>query len=309
MDVERRRVAGADVTASDRGQPGIQHHPQRRQECGVVAVVETDGQLRVVGQHRAGAGEQRTRARAPAHHVATRGFAADPFRIAIGQRGAAVQAGRQLDPHPRPLSLDPRQEALIQAPRRIGHQPVLHRDAGRFQRIETRAVDLRKRVAHRRDHAGDAGRSQRIRAGAGLAGVRAGFEGHVSGGAPRPIARGLQRDDFGVRATGLRMPAFRDHLVAVRDHAADHRIRPRGVGAAFGQAQRPRHHRVVGRTEPVCRSVGGTHVAQRFFLSLSACRSKGTTSPPSSGNWVSDGSSRSRRSSSSRKSATSSNER
>src|SRR5690606_6359197 len=45
------------------------------------------------------------------------------------------------------------------------------------------------------------------------------------------------------------------------------------------------------------------------FLPLSACLSNGTTSAPSSGSWPSPWRSRSRRSSSSRKSATSSNER
>src|SRR3546814_11288125 len=39
------------------------------------------------------------------------------------------------------------------------------------------------------------------------------------------------------------------HLVAAGDHATDHRVGPRGIEAALGQAQRARHHRVLIRRE------------------------------------------------------------
>src|SRR5690606_41998583 len=96
-----------------------------------------------------------------------------------------------------------------------------------------------------------------------------------------------------------------DVRAIAHDHAADHRVGPGRVGATLGQAQRARHHGVVLGGEGGGRSFGTWH--QRFFLS--ACLSMGTTSAPSKGSWPSPGRSCSRRSSSSRKSATSWNAR
>ena len=56
----------------------------------------------------------------------------------------------------------------------------------------------------------------------------------------------LERVDLGVGLAGADMPAFTADAFALGDHATDHRIGLGGVGAAFGQAQRARHHRVVG---------------------------------------------------------------
>ena len=161
-----------------------------------VVIAKAHGQLRIVDQHRAGAGQDRAGARAPLLHVRARGFAADPLRVAGRQRAAPVDAGRQLDPQPGPAAFDPRQEAAIQRARLRFHQPGLDRDAGRLQLLETGAVDLRERIAHRPDHARDAGGDQRLRARPGAAGVRARFQGHVGGRAARarrqrPAARTL----------------------------------------------------------------------------------------------------------------------
>ena len=60
---------------------------------------------RVVGQHGADAGQHRAGARAPGVAVGARGLAGDPLADAVGQRGAAVQRRRHLQPHPRPAAL------------------------------------------------------------------------------------------------------------------------------------------------------------------------------------------------------------
>ena len=261
---------------------------------------QAHGQVRIVDQHGAGAGEDRAGTRAPAMHVASRRFAADPFRIARRHRAAAIEAGREFHPQPRPATFDPRQEAAVERARLRFHQAGFDHDAGGEQFRETAAIDLREWIAHRADHARDARGDQRIGARTGAAGMRAGFQGDVGGGATRAFASRLEREHLGVRPALALVEAFADDFAIAGDHAADHRVRPRGVGAAFGEPQRARHHGVVDGGEG-----RGRH--QRFFLS--ACLSMGTTSPPSSGSWPSPGRSRSSRSSSSRKSATSSNER
>src|SRR3546814_6384717 len=85
------------------------------------------------------------------------------------------------------------------------------------------------------------------------------------------------------------------HLVAAADHAADHRVGPRGVGAALGQAQGAGHHGVVGGGKRKggqshfslfpfgCREPWGKSDSDPFFFPLPAFLSKGTTSAPSSG--------------------------
>src|SRR3546814_15497233 len=111
------------------------------------------------------------------------------------------------------------------------------------------------------------------------------------------------------------------HLVAARDHTADHRVGPRGVGAALGQAQGAGHHGVVGGGERKggqshfslfpfgCREPWGKSDSDPFFFPLPAFLSNGTTSAPSSGSWPSPGRSRPRRSRSPRTSATSPKDR
>src|SRR3546814_17570677 len=78
------------------------------------------------------------------------------------------------------------------------------------------------------------------------------------------------------------------------DHAADHRVGPRGVGAALGQAQGAGHHGVVGGGKRKgglshfslfpfgCREPWGKSDSDPFFFPLPAFLSKGTTSAPSS---------------------------
>ena len=148
VDVKRRRAAFANVPALHGRQARIEHDAQRRHERRVVA--EAHGEMRIVHQHGARAGEDRAGACAPLLHVASRGFAADPFRIAGGQRAAAVEARRELHAHPRTPAFDARQESLVELARLRFHQADVDLDAGGAQLLETAAVDLRERIARSR---------------------------------------------------------------------------------------------------------------------------------------------------------------
>ena len=55
-------------------------------------------------------------------HVGTRGFAGDPLRFAIRERGASIERRRELDAHPWPAALDATEESAIELARRLAHQ-------------------------------------------------------------------------------------------------------------------------------------------------------------------------------------------
>jgi hypothetical protein len=195
------------------------------------------------------AGQDGARARAPALHILARGLAADPLRLTARQRTASVEAGGELHPQPRASALDTRQPAAVERARLRLHQAALDRDACGRQFLEAGAVHLRKRIAHCRDDARHTRGDQRIGARTGLADVGAWLERHVGRRAFRALAGSLQGEDFGMRLACFCVETFANDVIAVRDHAADHRIGSRRVRAALGQAQGAGHHQVVGGGE------------------------------------------------------------
>ena len=237
------------VAASRRAQPAVEDHAQRRRER--LAFGQAHGEPRVIGQHGAAAAEDRRAARAPALHVGTRRLAGDPLRLAAGQRGAAVQAHRQLHPHPRAAALDPAEEADVEFARRLAHQAGVDGDAGSAQKARAAAVDLRERILGGDHHPLHACGNQRIGARRRAAVVRAGLQRHIGGGATRPLAGFAQRVYLGMRLTGTLVETRADHPVAMRDHATHARIRLGGAQAAFGQAQGVRHVSVINSRKKV----------------------------------------------------------
>lgn len=79
----------------------------------------------------------------------------------------------------------------------------------------------------------------------GAAIVRAGFQGHVGGGAARRIACFAQGVDLGVRLAGACVPAFADGATVAHQHATDARVRRGGRQSAGGKLQRARHRRMI----------------------------------------------------------------
>ena len=158
--------------------------------------------------------------------------------------------GAELDAHPRPAALDAREEAAVEFARLRLQQAALDLDAGRHQLAEALAVDRRVRIAAGGDDAGDAGGDQRVGAGRRAPGVRAGLEGDVGGGAARLVAGLAQRDALprAARRRARGSPRRRPCPCA-RSRSRPSGSGLRGVGAALGQAQRARHHRVVGGGE------------------------------------------------------------
>ena len=100
-------------------------------------------------------------------------------------------------------------QAALTASASSARRPCSTCDAGRAQGVGA-AGGLGVRVADGVEDAGDAGLDERLGAGAGAAGVVAGFEGDVRGAAAGPLACGFEGVDLGVRAAGPLVEALAD---------------------------------------------------------------------------------------------------
>ena len=221
----------------------IQHHPQTRGDSNALA--QTHVHTRVVGQHGAGTGQHRTGARAPALHIGACVRAGDPLRGTIGQRGAPVQAGRQLDPHERPALLDPGEKPDVQLTRGRRHQADIDHDPGLAQQRKATTGDLVERIADRTHHPRHPGLDQGQRARRRAPVMGAGFQGDVGGRAAGTLTGHAQRMHLGMWAAGTDMEALADHGRAMGNHTAHHRIGPGAEAGPLGQLQRTRHMRMV----------------------------------------------------------------
>src|SRR5258706_1489118 len=67
----------------------------------------------------------------------------------------------------------------------------------------------------------------------------------VQGGALGLRSGVFDGDNFGVRTACFLVPALADDRLALREHAADARVRRRRIKAFFGKRERPRHHGAV----------------------------------------------------------------
>ena len=95
-------------------------------------------------------------------HVGARGQAGDPFRFAARERGAPVQAHRELHAQPGAAALDAAEEATVEFARGFAQESGFHRDARGAQAVDraTRALGRIIRCDH---HAREArGMNQRF---------------------------------------------------------------------------------------------------------------------------------------------------
>ena len=248
-----------------RTQVRIDHDAPWRATRDVVIWI-THRQLRIIREHRAAAGHNRTGLGAQTLHICACRHAGDPLAATVGERSLAVQAQRDFDAHPRSTVGVSREKTAIQFARRIAHQTTLERDAGCIQPRSTPAGDARIGILNRINHVGDAGRDQRIDTRRSPPKMTTRFERHIDGRALGRLAGARQRNDLSMRPPRLRMKAFAHHAPVVHDHATDAGIRPRGIEAARRQAQGLRHMPMVLRAKHKTRSSpfaagGGDEVA------------------------------------------------
>ena len=207
-----------------------------------------DGELRIVGEHRPGAGHHRAGTGAEAMAVLARRLAGDPLALSTRERGAPIETRGDLHPDPRAPARHPRDVAGVELARLGFHEPELDGDARLAQ--PARAVPRQRiRILHCRHDARDACGDQRIGARRRAARVVARLERHVGRGAPRIAPARLrvdQRVHLGMRESGARVEPFADQRPVLGEHAADAGIGRGGVEAERRLGERPRHVRAVG---------------------------------------------------------------
>jgi len=143
---------------------------------------------------------------------------------------------------------------------------VLEADAGGSE-LRASVRRLRIRIEHRRDHSVDLIFFNKIntRRRAPLMAARFQVDVHCR---PRGTGSGLvDGDHLGVRTAGLFVPAFANDGFALREDAADARIRRRGKKALLRKRERPRHHGVVERGK-----TGHLRLRRGDFTSCTASR-------------------------------------
>ena len=232
-------------------------------------------ELRVVVPDGAEASQERAGARPPAMPVLPRCFSGDPLALAVGERGAPVEAHRDFHAHPRPAARHAGDEANVELARLVLHRPALDRNPCCAQLGEARTCDPRIRILNRRHHASDAGIDDRVSARRGAAVMAAWFQVHVEGCAARTRPGCLQCQRLRVRHPGALMPARADDRPVLDHDATDARIGCRRIEAAPGEFERlPHEFMVRGRDHYF--SMRRARFVPGFFTSSIASRKSST---------------------------------
>ena len=178
-------------------------------------------------------------------------------------------------------------QATLPASASLAAYPQVDPDPGGAQRGGAAGRD-RVGVGHGDDHPGDPGLDERGAAGAGAAGVVAGFQSDDGGAALGPLPGLRQGDDLGVRPAGVRVEALpHDLAVVVEQHAADHRVGAGRAEPARRQLDRTPHRLIDGdaghRAAPAL-SLAGPRAGGQGGCGHGAAgrrrRSPGTAQPP-----------------------------
>ena len=171
----------------------------------------------------------------------TRSRTASPV-MATGLRarraGFAVGRDRELEHDVGPAVAHAPDVAGMIAPRLLGADADLDRDARRAQPRVARARDFGIGIFERRDDARNAGGDDGVGAGRRLAVMRAGLERDVERRAARRRAGAAQGFDLGMRPAAGLGPAAADNDAVLDDHRADRRIRPGAAESAPAERQR-----------------------------------------------------------------------
>src|SRR5699024_6571220 len=134
----------------------------------------------------------------------------DPLARSVRGGGAAVDALRPFDRDVRAVEAARREPRIQERARLVAQEAGLDLDAGGAQPIRPAALAY-ARVRECEDHARDTGVDERLRAGAGAAGVIAGFEGDDRGRALGAVEV-AERVDLGVGGAGAVVPALGERL-------------------------------------------------------------------------------------------------
>jgi hypothetical protein len=242
---------------------------------------QAHGEQRVVGQNRAD----------PDHDGVVVG--ADEVRAGVGQRPGdhqpsaaapcriAVRGAGELQHHGGAPLRDPQHMAAMGPAGLVGQNAGDDLDPRSLEALKAGPMGKGARVRRTDHQAADAGLDEKVGAGGAVSALRArraGFEGHVERGAPRGLARRLERYPLGMRpAAGLRRALTQDQAVA-HHNGADGGVRPGEPEIARAHRKREAHVALVlragiGRCHRDPRRGGHASAvpAERFRRGASSC--------------------------------------
>src|SRR6266850_4628939 len=224
-------------------QPSIEYDPRQR----AFAIYTARREQRIVDENRLRTDGNRVYFRAKQVGVPV-GFGRRQDRPLARRLGdVAILAHRCLEHDERPVLAHEGEIGLVQATRLRRRDADVDGDIVRAQMLETFTAHERIRILDGGDHARDARRDDAFHTRTGSAAMTARLERAVQRGAPRVLARFVERHDFGVRLANATMIALADDDAVIRhDDRADERIRTRLPAAALGQLQRAIHVIAVG---------------------------------------------------------------
>lgn len=154
-------------------------------------------------------------------HIAARIRGGNPLALTARHGGAAIEAGSQLDGHPREGGTHPLEKARVERFRFARQQAEIGLDPRFGEHPQATPTHLGIGIDHGRHHPGHAGVDQRFGAGRGTAMVGAGFEGHIGGSTTGVVTGGAQGIDLGMGLARLLMPPFANHHAIFDQHGAD----------------------------------------------------------------------------------------
>ena len=154
---------------------------------------------------------------------------------------------RELEHDVGPRFQHARDVADMHAPRFVGTQPDIDRDAFAAQLLVALAGHFRVGILQRRHHARNAGLDDGVGARRRLAKMRTRLQRHIHRRTLRHLLDAAQRLDLGMRAAAGLRPAARQNDAVLHDHAADRRIGPGVAEPAPAEREGELHEaRVVG---------------------------------------------------------------
>ena len=156
---------------------------------------------------------------------------------AVVERGPAVDADAELEPHIGAAGPHALQEAAVQGLGLVREEPGVGLDSRLAEHRDALPRDLGVRIDHRGDNAGDTGLNEGLGAGRSPSVVGAWLEGYIGGGALRLLPGLTERVNLGMGLTGLPVIALSDDLAVLHDDRADRRVGRHRVKAALREAE------------------------------------------------------------------------
>jgi hypothetical protein len=183
----------------------------------------------------------------------SRRFAGNPLALACPGGDFSIQRAGEFQGDQGAALADSGEKAGERLFRLLFQHAGFYGDAGGAQAGEAGAVYARIWVGAGDNHVGDAGLDQGVGAGWGLAGMRAGFQGDVGGGATCGFASLGQGLGFGVRPAARRCEGTANDPALPHKDTADGGVGPGGAQAAPGEGGGGAHvgglHEGGNRTE------------------------------------------------------------